>query len=448
MRCVCVRARAGLQLGLGGTAGRPSRPVHAILWCPTDGYIEDPRQLAACYEAHATKGGARVVHAGGGGLALDLGVRAVRLISDSGSEGAGSAPAPYAGMGMGGTGVAVSGVELGCGAVIGCRRVINAAGVHAYHVAKLASACMHACVRAGCRAADSAQWGAAMHACVAVGPHALGARCLAGGGGGAAVAVPALRFPIFPVRHASVITSPFSPAGGGAELHPILDPSHPVVRAVDSQVYLRPCPPSPSAPGARGILIGGLDEDEAGGACVLDPAVIVNHTMQAAPPPPPPPPSPTATITPPAVQGLGGDTHHHHPLLARASTLCPELAPALHQHVEQAQEATAAAAAVRGCYQYHPQPGATQLSLDITPDAQGCRKTSATTVAASWHLTAGVPVCACTRAVCARACTGGDQAAAGPGRARRATGAAAAAAPGATAAAAGWPHSQQQCAGA
>ena len=42
-------------------------------------------------------------------------------------------------------------------------------------------------------------------------------------------------FPLFPVRHASVVTRPFEPEPGV-----MIRPDNPVVRAVDSTIYMRP----------------------------------------------------------------------------------------------------------------------------------------------------------------------------------------------------------------
>jgi glycine/D-amino acid oxidase-like deaminating enzyme len=76
----------------------------AILWCPSDGYLQ-PYDLAMAYQARARAGGARFA-----------------------------------------TGVRVTGIELQGGAVAGvatergrirCQTVINAAGAHAWHVARM-----------------------------------------------------------------------------------------------------------------------------------------------------------------------------------------------------------------------------------------------------------------------------------------------------------------------
>ena len=100
-------------------------PVHSVLWCPTDGYLQ-PYDLCTAYQAHARRNGAQ--------FATRCSLEAITLSPD---------------------GSRVEGVETSSGAV-SCRRVINAAGAHAYHVAKLA--------------------------------------------------MPALDWPLFPVRHASVVT--------------------------------------------------------------------------------------------------------------------------------------------------------------------------------------------------------------------------------------------------
>jgi glycine/D-amino acid oxidase-like deaminating enzyme len=84
--------------------GLVSAPAKAILWCPSDGYLQ-PYDLAMAYQARAREQGARFA-----------------------------------------TGVRVTGITLRDGAVAGiatdqgrirCRTVINAAGAHAWHVARM-----------------------------------------------------------------------------------------------------------------------------------------------------------------------------------------------------------------------------------------------------------------------------------------------------------------------
>lgn len=77
----------------------------AVLWCPTDGYMR-PKDVVATYRHHAERHGARFA-----------------------------------------TGIMVEGFEIANGRIdgvrtnqgrIGCKTVINAAGAHAYHIAKMA----------------------------------------------------------------------------------------------------------------------------------------------------------------------------------------------------------------------------------------------------------------------------------------------------------------------
>lgn len=75
----------------------------AILWCPTDGYLQ-PSDLTMSYVAHARKLGAR----------FQTGTRVRKVLTNNGR---------------------VTGVETDSGAVK-CEMVINAAGAHAYHVAR------------------------------------------------------------------------------------------------------------------------------------------------------------------------------------------------------------------------------------------------------------------------------------------------------------------------
>lgn len=79
--------------------------VKAVLWCPSDGWMT-PRYVAKAYESAARKLGARV----------STGTSVLGVIVRNGQ---------------------VEGVETSRGTVK-CRCVINAAGAHAYHIAKLA----------------------------------------------------------------------------------------------------------------------------------------------------------------------------------------------------------------------------------------------------------------------------------------------------------------------
>src|SRR5258705_10607765 len=79
--------------------------VKAVLWCPSDGWMT-PQCVAKAYEAQARKLGARV----------STGTAVLGINVDNGR---------------------VESVETSRGTVK-CRYVINAAGSHAYHVAKLA----------------------------------------------------------------------------------------------------------------------------------------------------------------------------------------------------------------------------------------------------------------------------------------------------------------------
>lgn len=107
-----VAQSAGLEIELLDQAGAKARwpglvtdRAKAILWCPSDGYLQ-PYDLAMAYRAHARAAGVRFA-----------------------------------------TGVRVTGIALRAGAVaavetdqgpVRCAKVINAAGAHAWHVARLA----------------------------------------------------------------------------------------------------------------------------------------------------------------------------------------------------------------------------------------------------------------------------------------------------------------------
>jgi glycine/D-amino acid oxidase-like deaminating enzyme len=77
----------------------------AILWCPSDGYLQ-PYDLAMAYREHARAAGVR--------FATDIRVTGIAL-----------------------RGAAVAGVETDRG-FVRCAKVIDAAGAHAWHVARLA----------------------------------------------------------------------------------------------------------------------------------------------------------------------------------------------------------------------------------------------------------------------------------------------------------------------
>jgi glycine/D-amino acid oxidase-like deaminating enzyme len=102
---------AGLEVELIDRAAAEARwpglvagAAKAILWCPSDGYLQ-PYDLAMAYQARARAAGARFV----------TGVRVTGITLE---------------------GDAVAGVETDRGA-IRCQTVINAAGVHAWHVARM-----------------------------------------------------------------------------------------------------------------------------------------------------------------------------------------------------------------------------------------------------------------------------------------------------------------------
>lgn len=116
----------------------------AILWCPTDGYLQ-PSDLTMSYVSHARKMGAR----------FHTNTPARNIVVQSGR---------------------VTGVETD-GGTIKCEMVINAAGAHAYHIARMVG----------------------------------------------------LELPILPVRHEYFITVH----------HQGLEPNLPVVRIPDSTLYLR-----------------------------------------------------------------------------------------------------------------------------------------------------------------------------------------------------------------
>lgn len=158
---------------LPGLAGDHPNEAHSILYCPTDGYLQ-PYDLCATYQAHARQNGAQFAT---GTSLLDV------TLSADGSQ--------------------VDGVVTSRGEVR-CSRVINAAGAHAYHVAKLA--------------------------------------------------MPEHDFPLFPVRHASVVTRPFEPEPGV-----VIRPDNPVVRAVDSTIYMRP--------DVNSMLLGGFEPRGHGRSC-------------------------------------------------------------------------------------------------------------------------------------------------------------------------------------
>ncbi|MDP7293101.1 MAG: FAD-dependent oxidoreductase [Verrucomicrobiota bacterium] len=80
-------------------------PARSVLWCPSDGYLQ-PNDLAMAYAHRARRKGAR--------LATGVTVEGIRTENDR-----------------------VTGVETSQG-VIACDTVINAAGAHAWHVAKMA----------------------------------------------------------------------------------------------------------------------------------------------------------------------------------------------------------------------------------------------------------------------------------------------------------------------
>jgi glycine/D-amino acid oxidase-like deaminating enzyme len=103
---------AGLEIELLDHAAAEARwpglvaaPAKAILWCPTDGYLQ-PYDLAMAYQARARAKGVRSA----------TGVRVTGIAIHDGE---------------------VTGIETDRGA-IRCQIVIDAAGAHAYHVARMA----------------------------------------------------------------------------------------------------------------------------------------------------------------------------------------------------------------------------------------------------------------------------------------------------------------------
>jgi glycine/D-amino acid oxidase-like deaminating enzyme len=109
---VATARRAGLEVELLDRAaaqarwpGRITADVKAVLWCPSDGYLQ-PYDLAMAYREHARAAGVR--------FATDVRVTGIVL-----------------------TGGAVAGVETTQGRVR-CAKAIIAAGAHGWHVARLA----------------------------------------------------------------------------------------------------------------------------------------------------------------------------------------------------------------------------------------------------------------------------------------------------------------------
>jgi glycine/D-amino acid oxidase-like deaminating enzyme len=111
-RLIGIARAAGLEVELLDHAAAEARwpglvtaPARAILWCPSDGYLQ-PYDLAMAYQARAREQGARFA----------TGIRVTGLTRRGGT---------------------VVGVETGAGD-IRCQTVINAAGAHGYHVARMA----------------------------------------------------------------------------------------------------------------------------------------------------------------------------------------------------------------------------------------------------------------------------------------------------------------------
>jgi glycine/D-amino acid oxidase-like deaminating enzyme len=111
-RLRAVACSAGLEVALLDHAGAKARwpglvtgEAKAILWCPSDGYLQ-PYDLAMAYRERARAAGVR--------FATDVRVTGIALRAG-----------------------AVAGVETDRGPVR-CARVINAAGAHAWHIAQLA----------------------------------------------------------------------------------------------------------------------------------------------------------------------------------------------------------------------------------------------------------------------------------------------------------------------
>ena len=110
-RLIATCREAGLEVELLDHAAAEARwpglvtaPAKAILWCPSDGYLQ-PYDLAMAYQARARAAGAR--------FATGVRVTGITL-----------------------RGAAVAGVETNLGK-IRCETVINAAGAHAYHIARM-----------------------------------------------------------------------------------------------------------------------------------------------------------------------------------------------------------------------------------------------------------------------------------------------------------------------
>ncbi len=111
-RLAQTASAAGLEAGLIGQAeaarrwpGLDFQRVKAVLWCPSDGWMT-PRCVAKSYQAACQKAGVR--------FATATALEGIKLQDGR-----------------------VTGVQTSRGAA-DCRYVINAAGAHAYHVAKLA----------------------------------------------------------------------------------------------------------------------------------------------------------------------------------------------------------------------------------------------------------------------------------------------------------------------
>jgi glycine/D-amino acid oxidase-like deaminating enzyme len=109
-RMKSVADQAGLEVEfIDRAAARQKWPAmnfdraQAVLWCPSDGYLQ-PSDLTMSYVAHARRLGVR----------FQTRARVERVVVNDGH---------------------VTGVETDAGA-IGCEMVINAAGAHAYHIAR------------------------------------------------------------------------------------------------------------------------------------------------------------------------------------------------------------------------------------------------------------------------------------------------------------------------
>jgi len=110
-RLIPICREAGLAVELLDPAAAAARwpglvtaPAKAILWCPSDGYLQ-PYDLAMAYQARARERGAR----------FTTGVRVTGIDLQ---------------------GAAVAGIETDHGRVR-CETVVNAAGAHAWHVARM-----------------------------------------------------------------------------------------------------------------------------------------------------------------------------------------------------------------------------------------------------------------------------------------------------------------------